>query len=121
MENLTDTVRVTSAFIGYEFAQLTRPASAGLAAGSCTWPDRGMRGDEPSRLSLHFRQARLISTIKRQNGRDTVSYQVVGAGQGKTDLIRFIQAFERGQEFQVHAYTSRSRSGNVLIVTKFGP
>src|ERR1700687_1116241 len=38
---------------GFVFTRGTRPASQGLAPGECSWADRGMRPEEPDRLSQH--------------------------------------------------------------------
>jgi len=39
--------------IGFTFIRGDKPASAGLAPGECSWKDRGMRTDEPERLSQY--------------------------------------------------------------------
>ncbi len=38
---------------GFVFTRGTKPASQGLAPGECSWVDRGMRPQEPDRLSQH--------------------------------------------------------------------
>ncbi|HVS81028.1 MAG TPA: hypothetical protein VHE60_04780 [Pyrinomonadaceae bacterium] len=39
--------------IGFVFTRGTKPAGEGLAPGECSWVDRGMRPEEPDRLSQH--------------------------------------------------------------------
>ena len=39
--------------IGFQFMRGTKPAGEGLAAGECSWKDRGMHADEPQRLSQY--------------------------------------------------------------------
>src|SRR6266851_8029928 len=39
--------------IGFVFTRGTKPASQGLAPGECSWVDRGVRPEEPDRLSQH--------------------------------------------------------------------
>src|SRR4030095_15951822 len=39
--------------IGFVFTRGTKPASQGLAPGECSWVDRGVRTEEPDRVSQH--------------------------------------------------------------------
>ena len=39
--------------IGFIFTRGTKPAHQGLAPGECSWVDRGVRAEEPNRLSQH--------------------------------------------------------------------
>ena len=39
--------------IGFVFTRGSKPASQGLAPGGCSWVDRGVRAEEPDRLSQH--------------------------------------------------------------------
>src|SRR5258708_21881479 len=39
--------------IGFVFTRGTKPAGEGLGQGECSWVDRGMKDDEPDRLSQH--------------------------------------------------------------------
>ena len=40
--------------IGFVFTHGTKPAGEELAPGECSWVDRGMRADEPNRVSQHI-------------------------------------------------------------------
>src|SRR6266851_3415866 len=39
--------------IGFVFTRGAKPASQGLVPGECSWEDRGVRAEEPNRLSQH--------------------------------------------------------------------
>jgi hypothetical protein len=39
--------------IGFKFVRGAKPAGEGLARGECSWKDRGMRADEPQKLSQY--------------------------------------------------------------------
>jgi hypothetical protein len=117
MDNITGSVRVTSTWVKFNFRKSDRPASGGIDAGSCAWPDRGMRANEASIIDMYFPQVWVTTTVSKSAKNSTVRYSVQGGGAGKADIQNFISAYEQGKEFQVRVYGS----GDTLRMTKYGP
>ena len=112
------TARFTATTFSLNFSKSDRPASAGLAAGFCAWPDRGFRSAEPALLSKLFEQVWVISKTTIANGRESTQYTVQGRQDIANDLTQLLNAVQQGRDFQVHVY---SAGEGALVISKVGP
>jgi hypothetical protein len=107
------------------FKKGSRAATAGLAAGTCAWTDRGMSASEPVELRLRPTSgAGLHMTLTPNSGGFNTAIRVEGTGQAPrtaAGLRQIIDAIQTGRQFQVYAYSTTAQGRKVLYVTKYGP
>lgn len=106
--------------IAISFRRGGAAATRGLGEGECTWSDRGMNRQEPSRLQ--FTTSDLFPVVLIGPGDRFRFTPFAKRGRGSPiQLVRaaenLVSAAREGREFQVHAYTREDR----LIVTRIGP
>ena len=114
----------TTSWIRLRFSKSNAKASAGLAPGTCAWPDRGMYANEPNVLGASFTRTRLQTTLNTDGNSGQVSFSVQGYEPEESQLRGLLNAIQTGREFQVHVYQStpsRSRRTPIFVVTKIGP
>jgi hypothetical protein len=95
------------------FNPSSRPASAGLAPGSCGWTDRGWRQGEPTNLSIRD-AGRVVGSFV--NG----SYSRVEFTRGD---IRFLEAITRNgnQTFVFQVHREGFGGNGTMVVDRVGP
>lgn len=103
--------------MNYTFRKGSRPATAGLSGGECTWMDRGISADEPGMMTIDTRGVQLNVDIMAGAGQ-SINVRVGGDPQKSATLNRLIQAVRSGREFQVYAYNDKQGH---FVITRIGP
>jgi hypothetical protein len=84
----------------------TAPASSGVAAGVCTWADRGLRSHEPAR----FCQGGVVSARFIMDGDKRITTLT-------STQATYLAKILAGQVFHVYVYSD----GSCMVVTRIGP